>query len=148
MRTLFLQRNHSVKGNTLFMLPPIRIWSYIMALLITSIYLRINMCHKSFRYITTKRGKNYPHFPEQKIRFNKLKYFDWSHLVNDGIEMLPGYKVHVAKPVPLSLSSFASLHNCILQDLFWWLCQKCGLIIYMESGPLTDDFTLILWKKA
>lgn len=77
MRTLLLQRNHSVKSNMLFMLPPTRICSYIIVLLITtSIQYRINMFQKSFRYIIIKQDKNYPHFPEQKMRFNKLKYFD------------------------------------------------------------------------
>lgn len=136
MRTLLLQRNHSVKSNIPFLLPQIRIWSYIMALLITtSIGRRINIFQKPFRYITIKYGKNYPHFPVQKMRFNKLKYFDSSHLANDDIEMFPGYKVHVPKSVTLSLSSFASLHNCVLQDLFLVTIPKCGLIVYTEIGP-------------
>lgn len=120
MRTLLLQRNHSVKSNIPFLLPQIRIWNYIMALLITtSICRRINMFQKPFRYITIKYGKNYPHFPVQKMRFNKLKYFDWSHLANDDIEMFPGksmsQSLYPSHYHLLPLSIIASY-----RIFFWW----------------------------
>lgn len=83
----------------------------------------MNICQKSVRRVTILPGKNYRHFLEQ-MRLNKLKYFDLSHLANGGVEMLPVYKVHVPKPVILSLSSFTSLHNCILWDLFLMIVSK------------------------
>lgn len=105
------------------------------------------MCQKSVRHVTILPGKNYHHFLEP-MRLNKLKYFDSSHLANGGVEMLPGYKVRVPKPVILSLSSFTSLHNCTLWDLFLMIVSKMWLGYFHGDWAHHIGFYIMSLKEA
>lgn len=64
-------------------------------------------------HITILQGKNYPYFLEQ-MRLNKLKFFDESHLVNGGMELLLGYKVQDPKPVIFTISLHLSAQSCLI----------------------------------